>query len=206
LTSLTQCTGALSPNTAANNANLGATVLPFTPLLGCYDLTRTATLPLSDGCPSGQTTSGLYSYYGHTDIKETALYVQDSITVQNWSFNLGLRFDIYNGLASAKQAEPRLGIAYNIKPTNTVLRISYARTMESPFNENLIIASTGCSNPVILNFTPASSKPSENTWSSMASTFGSIRPGRSTSACWTTRQLRTRSSGPVRKSPDMPSA
>ena len=48
--------------------------------------------------------------------------------------------------------EPRLGIAYNIKPTNTVLRISYARTMETPFNENLIIASTGCSNPVIFDF------------------------------------------------------
>ena len=30
-----------------------------------------------------------------------------------------------------------LGIAYNIKKTNTVLRISYARTLESPFNENL---------------------------------------------------------------------
>ncbi len=36
--------------------------------------------------------------------------------------------------------------------TNTVLRISYARTMESPFNENLIIASTGCNNPVIFDF------------------------------------------------------
>ncbi len=45
-----------------------------------------------------------------------------------------------------------MGIAYNIKPTNTVLRVSYARTMETPFNENLIIASTGCSNPVIFDF------------------------------------------------------
>ena len=94
-------------------------------------MTRTAPLPASDGCPAGQTTSGLYPYYGHTDIKETALYVQDSITVKNWSFNLGLRADLYNGLASAKQLEPRLGIAYNIKPTNTVLRVSYARTMET---------------------------------------------------------------------------
>jgi hypothetical protein len=152
LTSLTQCTGALTPNTAANNAELSASVLPFTPLLGCYDLTRTAALPASDGCPAGQTASGLYPYHGHTDIKETALYFQDSISVKNWSFNLGLRADIYNSLTSAKQLEPRVGIAYNIKPTSTVLRISYARTMESPFNENLIIASTGCSNPVIFDF------------------------------------------------------
>ena len=54
-----------------------------------------------------------------------------------------MRFDKYNGLASAAQGEPRLGVAYNIKPTSTVLRVSYARTMESPFNENLVVASDG---------------------------------------------------------------
>jgi hypothetical protein len=48
------------------------------------------------------------------------------------------------------QVQPRVGVAYNIKPTNTVLRVSYARIMETPFNENLVIASTGCSNPVIV--------------------------------------------------------
>ncbi len=48
-----------------------------------------------------------------------------------------------------RQAEPRVGIAYNIKKTNTVLRISYARTMESPFNENLILSGTGCTQPVV---------------------------------------------------------
>ena len=79
------------------------------------------------------------------------MFAEDSITIKNWSFNLGLRADIYNGIASAKQLEPRLGIAYNFKPTNTVLRISYARTMESPFNENLIIASNGCNDPVIFD-------------------------------------------------------
>jgi len=152
VTSFTQCTGALSPNNAANNAALGATVLPFTPLLGCYDLTRTGPLPASDGCPAGQTTSGVFGYYGHTDVKEFASYAQDTISFKNWTFNLGLRLDLYNGLASAQQLEPRVGIAYNIKATNTVLRLSYARTMETPFNENLVIASTGCSNPVIFDF------------------------------------------------------
>jgi len=85
----------------------------------------------------------------HTDVKELAVYVQDTITKGNWNFNLGLRGDVYNGLATAGQAEPRLGIAYNIKPSNTVLRISYARTLETPFNENLVLSSTGCGNPVL---------------------------------------------------------
>ncbi len=119
----------------------------FIPILGCYDLTRTGSLPGSDGCPSS--TSGLYAYNVHSDIKEVALFAQDSITYHNWNFNLGIRGDFYNGISIARQAEPRVGGAYNIKKTNTVIRASYARTMETPFNENLILASNGCADPVI---------------------------------------------------------
>jgi hypothetical protein len=39
--------------------------------------------------------------------------------------------------------------AYNIKSTNTVLRLSYARTLETPFNENLVLSSLGCASPVL---------------------------------------------------------
>ncbi|HUK49022.1 MAG TPA: hypothetical protein VLW06_15575, partial [Terriglobales bacterium] len=74
---------------------------------------------------------------------------QDSITKGNWNLNLGLRGDFYNGLTVKKEAEPRLGVAYNIKQTNTVLRVSYARTLETPFNENLVLSSVGCANPVL---------------------------------------------------------
>ena len=92
---------------------------------------------------------GLYDYFGHTDVKELALYIQDQITAGNWHFNVGIRGDLYNGLAIARQAEPRLGAAYNLKKTNTVLRVSYARTLESPFNENLVLSSQGCANAVL---------------------------------------------------------
>ena len=60
-----------------------------------------------------------------------ALYLQDTISRGNWAFNLGLRGDLYNGLTVAHQAEPRVGVAYNIKPSNTVLRVSYARTSKA---------------------------------------------------------------------------
>jgi hypothetical protein len=140
----------MDPAACGGIGNVGGAVNPgFIPLLGCYDLTRTAALPDSDGCPAGQTTSGLYRFNRSTNIKEASLFLQDAITIKNWSFNLGLRGDIYRGIASAQQLEPRIGSAYNIKPTSTVLRISYARTMETPFNENLILASTGCKDPVI---------------------------------------------------------
>jgi len=137
LTDPAQCGASLTPNPAFNS------------LLGCYDLTRIGTLPGSDGCPNP--TSGLYHYYGHADIRELAAFFQDTITKNNWTFNLGLRFDYYDGITTANQAEPRLGVSYHVKPTNTVLRASYARTLETPFNENLVLASEGCNDTVVNN-------------------------------------------------------
>jgi Carboxypeptidase regulatory-like domain len=100
--------------------------------------------------PIDLTAGGQYHFFrGHTDVKQTAVYVQDTINKGNWAFNLGIRGDLYNGLTVQRQAEPRLGIAYNIKPTNTVLRVSYARTMETPFNENLVLSSGGCNDAVL---------------------------------------------------------
>jgi hypothetical protein len=90
-----------------------------------------------------------YLFFGHTDVKELALYIEDEIKAGHWDFNLGLREDLYNGLTVANQTEPRLGIAYNVKPSATVLRVSYARTLETPFNENLVLSSTGCSDVVL---------------------------------------------------------
>jgi hypothetical protein len=127
-TSPSQCSNA---GLFANGAGSGGT---FNPVLLPFDLTRGGTL---------------FNYFGHTDVKELALYAQDQIKKGNWLFNVGLRFDRYNGLAKADQAEPRLGLSYSIKRTGTVLRASYARTLESPFNENLVLSSQGCGSNVL---------------------------------------------------------
>ncbi|HTU44384.1 MAG TPA: TonB-dependent receptor [Bryobacteraceae bacterium] len=128
VTNQSQCTGALSANPN------------YLPILATYDLTR----PVAG--------TGLYTFAGHADIREFAQYIQDTISLKGWTFNLGIRGDEYNGITKAQQAEPRVGVAYNIKGTNTVLRASYARTMETPFNENLILASIGCNDQVVAAF------------------------------------------------------
>ena len=100
--------------------------------------------------PYDFTRGGSYFFFlGRTDVKELALFAEDQIKAGNWNFNLGLREDIYNGLTRANQTEPRVGIAYNVKPTSTVLRASYARTLETPFNENLVLSSEGCLSAVL---------------------------------------------------------
>jgi len=65
-----------------------------------------------------------------------------------------MRGDIYNGLSSTAQAQPRLGISYKVKQSGTVLRASYARTLETPFNENLVLSSKGCESAVIAALVP----------------------------------------------------
>ncbi len=125
-----QCAAAgLAPNDPA--ANPAGT---YNALLAPYDLTRAGSY---------------YHYFGHTDVKELALYLQDQIKAGKWLFNIGMRGDLYHGLAIASQAEPRIGLSYSVKATNTVLRASYARTLETPFNENLVLSSSGCTNAVL---------------------------------------------------------
>jgi hypothetical protein len=143
LTNINQCV----PNGFQQNVgtNPNATT-PFSTALACIDLSRPTPDP-SNGCANPQ--SVLFLFHGHADIKELGLYVQDTITAGNWTFNIGIRGDLYRGLSHDAQPEPRAGVAYNIKKTNTVLRLSYARIMETPFNENLIFASQITPNPVI---------------------------------------------------------
>lgn len=124
---------------AGDQANVGQASNPslypaFNPILLPFDLTRGG---------------GLFNFNGHTDVKELALYAEDTITKGPWSFRTGLRFDRYNGITSTSQVEPREGLAYNINRTGTVLQLSYARTMESPFNENLVLSSEGCNYAVV---------------------------------------------------------
>lgn len=98
----------------------------FRPGLAPYDLTRGG---------------ALFAFQSSRNINQYAFYVQDSITAGNFVFDVGLRGDIYHGLVSAGAPEPRAGIAYKISKSGTVLRVAYARTFETPFNENLLLSS-----------------------------------------------------------------
>jgi hypothetical protein len=119
LTDPAQCDAAgFFPNTTDNG---------FLPGLVQFDLTRGGSF---------------LNFNGHTDIKETSMYVQDAISFRNWTFNLGIRGDLYRGLSSTSAAEPRMAVAYHLKRTNTVLRLGYGRSIVTPYNENLILSSS----------------------------------------------------------------
>jgi hypothetical protein len=76
------------------------------------------------------------------NVNQFAAYVQDSITAGDWTFTGGLRLDHYDGPAAATRLQPRAGVSYRVRPTGTVLRFAYSNTLESPYNENLLLSST----------------------------------------------------------------
>ena len=99
----------------------------FVPGLVPYDLSRGG---------------GLFQFNGDATINQQAFYAQDDLRVGQFSFKLGVRFDHYDGLTSKSLVEPRLGVSYATPHSNTILRASYGRTLETPYNENLVLASS----------------------------------------------------------------
>ena len=109
-----------------NCAELGLKANPnFLPALKPFDLTR-----------GGR----LYRFNQSADVKETAFYVQSEFRFGSLILSPGLRYDIYNGLSRGRQLQPRIGIAWQLPRSGTLLRASYARLFETPYNENLIFA------------------------------------------------------------------
>lgn len=91
-----------------------------------YDLTRGGTL---------------FHFNESGTIKTQAAYVQDSLTAGAVTLSLGVRLDHYDGLTQQTAIQPRLGVSYATRNNSTVLRASYGRTMETPYNENLLLSS-----------------------------------------------------------------
>ncbi len=157
----------------------------FQPGLAPYDLTRGGSL---------------LQFHGTKNINQYAFYAQDGITLGKLEINVGFRFDQYYGFTSKKSPQPRLGLAYNVKQTGTVLRAAYSRSMETPFNENLVLSNAlgsgglagnmlrrefrdnHFSRAFVTSSMPGSSRPSISSFSSTPIISGSTPTTRTTSA------------------------
>ncbi|WP_213803848.1 TonB-dependent receptor [Granulicella sp. dw_53] len=109
-------------------------------------------------CPPGDTPNGnfnagsapfdltrggtVFQFNGKTDIKQEAIYLQDTLAFKGFTFLLGGRVDNYDGISHRSLVQPRLGATYLVKATNTVLRLGYGKLFLTPYNENLIVSSS----------------------------------------------------------------
>jgi hypothetical protein len=99
----------------------------YNPNLTPYDLTRGGHLFVFDDRRTG-------SY--------NAAYIQDNVKFSNLTANIGLRYDRNSLPISESAVEPRLGIAYYIPRSKTVLRASYNRVLYTPEYENILFGSS----------------------------------------------------------------
>ena len=83
----------------------------------------------------------MFNFHGLGNIDQFAFYGEDTIRLGEFTAVIGLRDDQYNGLVSKNGVQPRTALSYRIARTDTVLRIAYSRTFETPFNENLLLSS-----------------------------------------------------------------
>lgn len=73
----------------------------------------------------------------------TSGFIQDELKAGGWDLSMGLRYDIYHLRDyTQSQWQPRLGAAYRIPGTGTVLRASYDRLMITPENEGLAFSTS----------------------------------------------------------------
>ncbi len=99
----------------------------YNPNLAPYDLTS-----------GGQ----LFRYRDSGTPRLLSAYAQDTLRLGNLTAQLGLRLDHYRLEDPETALEPRVGLAYHIPATGTVLRASYNRLYMTPENENLLLVSS----------------------------------------------------------------
>jgi hypothetical protein len=99
----------------------------YNPDLAPYDLTRGGTLFTFEGRRTGK-------YY--------AAYAQDTIRLNNFTANVGVRYDNNNVPVKDVQLEPRVGLAYFVPATQSVLRATYNRVLFTPEFENILLSSS----------------------------------------------------------------
>ena len=99
----------------------------FNPNLMPFDLTRGGTRFRFQQSASGQMLTA---------------FVRDRLRWRDFVLDLGLRLDRYSMLVTASELQPRVGLAYHIESTGTVLRASYNRNFQTPPNENLLLANS----------------------------------------------------------------
>lgn len=99
----------------------------YNPNVAPYDLTRGGTYFRFRARKTGTYVAG---------------FVQDTLRVGDLTVNAGLRFDHNDLFEAENQLQPRIGVAYFIKPTKTVIRASYDRMFITPEYENILLSSS----------------------------------------------------------------
>lgn len=84
-----------------------------------------------------------FTFSGSRVGQNLGAFIQDTFSpVQDLNVSLGVRVDRYKLLVEEAAVSPRVGVAYHVHQTGTVMRGSYSRLFMPPFSENLLLSSS----------------------------------------------------------------
>jgi hypothetical protein len=84
-----------------------------------------------------------FNFAGDRVGQNVGAFIQDTFSpLQNLNVSLGIRLDRYKLVIEDTAISPRVGVAYHLHDSATVLRASYSRLFMPPFSENLLLSSS----------------------------------------------------------------
>ncbi|HEV7675568.1 MAG TPA: TonB-dependent receptor [Candidatus Angelobacter sp.] len=87
-------------------------------------------------------TSGVFSFSGGVKGGQTGLYLQDHFSpFKNLTLDAGARYDYFDLIDTHVQVSPRVGVAYHVVRTKSVVHASYNRLFSPPPIEYSLLAS-----------------------------------------------------------------
>jgi len=116
-----------------------------TPLREAFTIAATDVIILSDPTHPASIfpPPSPFRFNQRRDGLEASFFVQDRITLfDRLTIDAGVRFDHYDMVLEENAVSPRIGLAYHIKETGTVLRGAYNRLFQTPPTENLLLSSS----------------------------------------------------------------
>lgn len=107
-----------------------------------YPLSESFRFAVTDPLFDPELTTRAFSFHDSARGSMRSAFLQDHFRWGRFTATLGLRYDSYRFLVNGAQWQPRVGIAYHLRETNTVFRASYNRLYQTPPNENLLLSSS----------------------------------------------------------------
>jgi len=83
-----------------------------------------------------------FAFRGSRPDLEQAAFVEDRISLKDWTISAGLRWDHYQLLLNRHAFSPRLAIARYFSSAGLVVHFSYDRVFQTPSFENILLSSS----------------------------------------------------------------
>ena len=105
-----------------------------------------------------------FSFIGNRPDLEQSFFVQDRISLKNWTISAGLRWDHYQLFLNRQALDPRFSISRYFPSADLLVHFSYDRVFQTPSFENMLVSNSAAFGALNSNFPRLPVEPSEGNY------------------------------------------